>query len=67
MTKIYVSNAATGEEVLRDMTAEEEANYLSIKNDADALKAKEEKAALDKEALLAKLGITADEAALLLG
>jgi len=67
MTKIYVSNAATGEEVLRDMTAEEEANYVSIKSDADALKAKEEKANLDKAALLVKLGITADEAALLLG
>jgi len=67
MTKIFSSNAATGEQVLRDMTAEEEANYVNIKSDADALKAKEEKANSDKAALLVKLGITADEAALLLG
>jgi hypothetical protein len=67
MTKIYVSDAATGIEELRDMTAEEETHINQLQNDYLLYKAAEEKAKADKAALLAKLGITADEAALLLG
>ena len=31
MTKIYLMDAATGEEVLRDMTDEEEAHHQAMK------------------------------------
>jgi hypothetical protein len=51
----------------RDMNADELAIYKAIQDDAKAQsKAKADKAAA-KVALLDKLGITADEAALLLG
>lgn len=66
MTKIYSSDAETGEEVLRDMTEAEEADYKKILADAAAFKKAEAKAQSDREALLAKLGITDDEAKLLL-
>jgi hypothetical protein len=60
-------NAETGEETLRDMTSAEIANIDKI---AATSKAKEEAEAIKettKSALLAKLGITSEEAALLLG
>jgi hypothetical protein len=60
-------DAVTGEETLRDMTPAEIANIDKI---AANNKAKEQAATIKetaKSALLAKLGITADEAALLLG
>jgi len=66
MTKIYVSNATTGEEVLRDMTETEETDYQKILAESVALKKAQSKAELDKAALLAKLGISDDEAKLLL-
>jgi len=51
----------------RDMDADELATYKAIQDDAKAQsKAKADKATA-KAALLDKLGITADEAALLLG
>ena len=60
-------NALTGDVVVRDMTADEAsqrtkdlAKYVALA-EADIAKAKA------KAALLDKLGITADEAALLLG
>jgi hypothetical protein len=59
--KIQVGNE------VRDMTAEEAAQYKAdLKEFAAQEKANVDKAAA-KAALLAKLGITADEAALLLG
>lgn len=59
-------NAETGEEITRDMTDTELAEYEAFQ--AAALQAIEDAkaAALAKEALLAKLGITEDEAKLLL-
>jgi hypothetical protein len=60
-------NSQTGEEVTRDMTDAELSDYEAFK--AAALKAIEDAkaAVLAREALLAKLGITEDEAKLLLG
>jgi hypothetical protein len=59
--KIQVGNE------VRDMTDEETAQYaLDVKEFAAQEKAQADKVAA-KAALLAKLGITADEAALLLG
>lgn len=66
MTKIYAVDAATGTEVLRDMTPDEESNYLQIKSDAEAAQTQKTKAEADKAVLLQKLGLTADDAKLLL-
>lgn len=63
---IKLVNAATGEELEREMNAAEFKQYeTEQKAYAAKIKADDAKAA-DKAALLAKLGITADEAALLL-
>jgi hypothetical protein len=66
MTKIHSSDAVTGEEVLKDMTEAEEENYQNILAQAAASKKAVMKAESDKAALLAKLGITAEEAQLLI-
>lgn len=68
MTKLQVKlvDASTGEEIVRDMNADElaqlEIDKAMVKAESDALAAK----AAQKAALLEKLGITADEAKLLL-
>jgi hypothetical protein len=59
-------NVETGEIIVREATAEEIANIENMKAKREALDDAEIKAAADKAALLAKLGITADEAKLLL-
>ena len=64
--KVLIINAETGEEELRDMNAEELAQFEADKA-AEEAKAEEERAkATAKADLLAKLGITEDEAKLLL-
>ena len=67
MTTINIYDHATGENIVRDMTTDELANVKAIQNEAKA----EAKAVVDKanarQAVLDRLGITADEAALLLG
>jgi hypothetical protein len=64
--QVKIVNAETGEEVIRDMNAAELAQWEIDKAAAqaqlDALATK----AIEKAALLAKLGITDDEAKLLL-
>lgn len=60
-------NVTTGETVERDMTAEEIEQWESDKAAADAAKEAEMIKATQKAALLDKLGITEDEAKLLLG
>ena len=68
--KITVTDAITGETVERLMNDEEQAarNLLldGLKSQEQAAQAEAEANASAKAALLAKLGITADEAALLL-
>ena len=65
--QVKIVNAETGEEVIRDMDAAElaqwELNKATAQADKDAIAAK----AADKSALLERLGITAEEAKLLLG
>jgi len=64
--QVKIVNCETGEEIVRDATA---AEIAQIKVDADnAAKAKAEAEAKEtaKAALLTKLGITAEEAQLLL-
>jgi hypothetical protein len=60
-------NSETGEEVTRDMTNAELADYQAFQ--ASSLQAIEDAkaAAIAREALLAKLGITEHEAKLLIG
>ena len=66
MSTIKIVNAETGEEIEREMNAEELAQQAKDQAEAKAQQDAEAKAANDKAALLAKLGITADEAKLLL-
>ena len=67
MTKptITIHNAETDEVIERDMNAEE-LTWFEAVNAPYQPTAEEAKATADKAALLAKLGITADEAKLLL-
>ena len=67
MTKIKIHNIETGEIVDRDMTSAELAAWQLKQQAAEAEAAEAEAAKLAKTALLDKLGITADEAKLLLG
>jgi hypothetical protein len=69
MTKptIKLVNAETGEEVTREMNAEELKQLEIDKAKALSDDSAESQKFNDKDALLKKLGITADEAALLLG
>jgi hypothetical protein len=64
--QVKIVDAETGEETLRDMNAAELAQLAKDVAEREAIEAAEAKAAANKEALLAKLGITADEAKLLL-
>ena len=59
-------NATTGEEIVRDMNADEIAQLEKDRAEFAAEKAKLQANAIAKVALLERLGITADEAALLL-
>ena len=67
---IKIVDCATGSEIERQMTAEEQAvreKEVSDWLEAKAIKdAEKEKTLTDKNALLTKLGITSDEAKLLL-
>ena len=60
-------NCETQEEIIRDATAAEIAQIAKDKTDATARQAEAEAKATARQALLTKLGITAEEAKLLLG
>ena len=64
--KIKEHNIATGEITERDMTAQELSQWEADKSEAEAIKAAEATKAAEKAALLTKLGISEDEAKLLL-
>jgi hypothetical protein len=67
MSIIQIHNAETGEIIEREMTAEEIADKEKRFADKLARLATEEEAKIKRQALLDKLGITEDEARLLLG
>ena len=69
MTKqmIKIVNVETGEEIEREMNAEELAEHEASKIANQVFKAELEAKATARQALLDKLGITAEEAQLLLG
>ena len=64
---ITIHNVETGEIITREMNAEELAQLAADKVVGNAVKAKQEQTETNRAALLARLGITAEEAALLLG
>jgi uncharacterized UBP type Zn finger protein len=61
-----IHDVSTDEVIVREMNDEEYADWQFRVAENQAEKAAEEKAAADKVALLTKLGITAEEAKLLL-
>jgi hypothetical protein len=69
--EISIVNAETGKQIIRDMTDQEvashEAGTLEAVNGEKQREAEAKTKAAEKAALLSKLGITAEEAALLLG
>jgi len=67
MTTIKIHNVETGEVIERDMNAEELAQWESAQTAQAEREAVEAAKAAEKAALLEKLGITEDEARLLLG
>lgn len=67
MTTIIVYDHETGETTVRDMTDVEEANLLVVRAEAVALAEESAAKVIAREALLNRLGITAEEAQLLLG
>lgn len=68
MTKYQVKevNTQTGEEIIREATVDEIAQFKVDEAESVAIKADEKAKAAAKAALLERLGMTADEAALLL-
>ncbi len=60
-------NCETGEEIVRDATAEEIAQMKKDADDALAAKAEAEAKEAARQAILDRLGLTADEAKLILG
>jgi hypothetical protein len=67
MSTVSHYDHATGETVLRDMNADELAVYKIMQDEIKAQAKAEADKAKAKQAVLDRLGITADEAALLLG
>ena len=63
---VQIINCETGEKIVREMTADELKQYQKDLADSQNAKAKAQAEADAKAALLTKLGITAEEAALLL-
>ena len=60
-------NCTTGEEIVRDATAEELAQMELDAADAAARKAEAEAKAAQRQVILSRLGITEEEARILLG
>jgi len=60
-------NCTTGEEIVRDATAEEIAQMELDAANAAAAKAEAEAKEAQRQAILDRLGLTADEAKLILG
>jgi hypothetical protein len=65
--QVKIVNCETGEEILRDATADEMAQMELDATNAAIKQAEADAKATAKAALLTRLGITAEEAQLLLG
>jgi hypothetical protein len=67
MTTITIHNVETNEIEIRDLTDVELTNLEKVKSENQLRQQSEATKATEKAAMLAKLGITQEEAALLLG
>ncbi len=65
--QIKIVNVETGEEIVRDATVEEIAQMEVDAINATKLKTEMEAKAAQRQAILDRLGLTADEAKLILG
>lgn len=65
--QVKIVNVETGEEIVRDATAEEIAQMKIDAENAAARKAEVEAKESQRQAILDRLGLTADEAKLILG
>jgi hypothetical protein len=65
--QVKIVNCETGEEIVRDATADEIAQMEIDAANATAAKTQAEAKVAEKQALLDRIGLTADEAKLLLG
>jgi hypothetical protein len=63
---VRIHNTETGEIIDREMTAEEYSQHLELAAQTAELKAADDAKAAQKAALLERLGITAEEASILL-
>ena len=64
---LHILDALTGEVIEREFNAEEEKQHALDQDEAEAIQASNEAKAQAKAAVLNRLGITEDEAKLLLG
>ena len=65
--QVKIVNCETGEEIVRDANAEEIAQMQLDATNAQAKKAEAEAKETQRQAILDRLGLTADEAKLILG
>lgn len=65
--QVKIVNAETGEEIIRDANADEIAQMTKDKSKTEAAQAEAEAKAAQRQALLSRLGITEEEARILLG
>ena len=65
--QVKIVNCETGEEIVRDATAEEIAQMELDAANATAAKTQAQAKAIQRQAILDRLGLTADEAKLILG
>ncbi len=65
--QVKIVDAETGEEIIRDANADELAQMEIDAANAEARKAEAEAKEAQRQAILDRLGLTADEAKLLLG
>jgi hypothetical protein len=65
--QVKIINCTTGEEIIRDANAEEIAKMETIQAMEVIIKAEAEAKAAQRQALLNRLGITEEEARILLG
>jgi hypothetical protein len=65
--QVKIVNCETGEEIVRDANAEEIAQMKLDTDNAATAKAEAEAKEAERQAILDRLGLTADEAKLLLG
>jgi hypothetical protein len=65
--QVKIVNCETGEEIVRDATAEEIAQMEVDKKVGQEIKAEAEAKAAQRQAILDRLGLTSEEARLILG